>query len=119
MLSLCPDTALDKQIVLPLASVVVIGLLPQLPASRAHQVLRVENGSGLTPDHSHTRPADILALDWDRGRHAAFHVTVASPLSPFSLRQACQWGQQHLRQRCENTEPMIPSALSWDGFVSH
>ena len=48
---------------------------------RAHQVLRVEKGSGLTSDHSHTQPADILALDWDRGRHAAFDVTVTSPLS--------------------------------------
>ena len=48
---------------------------------RAHQVMRVEKGSGLTPDHSRTRPADILALDWDRGRHAAFDVTVTSPLS--------------------------------------
>ena len=27
---------------------------------RAHQVVRVEKGSGLTPDHSRTRPADIL-----------------------------------------------------------
>ena len=26
----------------------------------AHQVVRVEKGSGLTPDHSHTRPDDIL-----------------------------------------------------------
>ena len=48
---------------------------------RAHQMVRVESGSGLTSDHSHTLPADILALDWDRGRHAAFDVTVTSPLS--------------------------------------
>ena len=41
----------------------------------------MEKGSGLTPDHSRTRPADILALDWDRGRHAAFDVTVTSSLS--------------------------------------
>ena len=41
----------------------------------------MEKGSGLTSDHSHTQPADILALDWDRGRHAAFDVTVTSPLS--------------------------------------
>ena len=30
-------------------------------------IVRVEKGSGLTPDHSRTRPADILALDWYRG----------------------------------------------------
>ena len=76
----------------------------------AHQVVRVEKGSGLTPDHSRTRPADILVLDWD-----------------ISLKQACQGGgggggggeQQYLRQRCKNREPMITSALSWDGLVSH
>ena len=47
--------------------------------------MRVEKGSGLTPHHSRTRPADILALDWDRGRHAAFDVTVTSPSSVFIL----------------------------------
>ena len=55
---------------------------------RAHQVVRVEKGSGLTPDHSHTRPADMLVFDWDRGRHAAFDVTVSSPLSVFILPEA-------------------------------
>ena len=39
----------------------------------------MEKGSGLTPDHK--RLADILALDLDRGRHAAFDVTVTSPLT--------------------------------------
>ena len=48
----------------------------------AHQVVKVEKGSDLSPDHSRTRPADILALDWDRGRHAAFDVTITFPLSP-------------------------------------
>ena len=33
----------------------------------ANQVVRVEKGSGLTPDHSRTHPANILAFDWDRG----------------------------------------------------
>ena len=41
----------------------------------------VGEGSGLTPDHSCTRPADILALHWDRGRHATFDVIVTSSLS--------------------------------------
>ena len=55
---------------------------------RAHQAVRVEKGNGLTPDHSRTRPADILALDWDRGRHAAFDVAVTSPLSVSILPEA-------------------------------
>ena len=54
----------------------------------AHQVVRVEKGSGLTPDHSCTRPADILALDWDRERHATFDVTVITPLSVSILPEA-------------------------------
>ena len=48
----------------------------------------MEKGSGLTPDDSRTRPADILALDWDRGRHAAFDVTVTSSLSVSILPEA-------------------------------
>ena len=55
---------------------------------RAHQVVRVEKGSGLTPDHSHTRPADILVLDWDRGGHVAFDVSVTPPLSVSILPEA-------------------------------
>ena len=38
---------------------------------RAHLGVRVESGSGLTPDLSHTRPADVLVLNWERGKHAA------------------------------------------------
>ena len=102
--ALCAQTQhlICLEIMLPLASMVVMCLRDLMLefCLRAHQVVRVEKGSGLTPDHSRTRPADILALDWDRGRHAAFDVTVTSPLSvsPFSPRQACQWGQQHLRE---------------------
>ena len=48
----------------------------------------MEKGSGLTPDHSRTQPADILALDWDRGSHAAFDVTITSLLSVFILPEA-------------------------------
>ena len=55
---------------------------------RAHQVVRVQKDSGLTSDHSRTRPADILALDWERERHAAFNVTVTSPLSVSILPEA-------------------------------
>ena len=47
----------------------------------AHQVGKVDKGSGLTPDHCRTRPADILALDWDRGSHATLDVTITSLLS--------------------------------------
>ena len=48
----------------------------------------VESGNGLTPDLSHTRPADVLVLNWERGKHATFDITVTSPLIPSILTAA-------------------------------
>ena len=95
--SLCPDTALDQlgnHAATCKRGGDVVSRHNRLRdlvlefCRRAHQVVRVEKGSGLTSDHSPTRPADILALDWDRGRHAAFNVTVTSPLSVSILPEA-------------------------------
>ena len=47
--------------------------------------MSIEKGHGLTRDHSHSRPADVLIAGWDRGKPAAFDVTVASPLCPAIL----------------------------------
>ena len=55
---------------------------------RAHPGVRVESGSGLTPDLSHTRPADVLVLNWERVKHAALDITVTSPLIPSILTAA-------------------------------
>ena len=56
----------------------------------AHQVV-------ISLDHSHGCLADILALDWDRGKHAAFDITVTSPLSatihPEAARSVCGGGE--------------------------
>ena len=52
---------------------------------RAHLSVSIEKGHGLTRDHSHSRPADVLIAGWDRGKPAAFDVTVASPLCPAIL----------------------------------
>ena len=49
---------------------------------RAHLSVKVEMGHGLSPSHSNSCPADILVQGWDRGRPAAFDVTVTSPLTP-------------------------------------
>ena len=57
---------------------------------RAHLSVSVEKGHGLTSDHSHTRPADVLIAAWDRGKPAAFDVTVTSPLCPAILRESCR-----------------------------
>ena len=97
--SLCPDTALDLHVLGNHAATCKCGgdvasrqnhlrdLVLEF-CHHVHQMVRVEKGSGLTPDHSRTRPADTLALDWDRGRHAAFDVTVTSPLSVSILHEA-------------------------------
>ena len=55
----------------------------------AHLGARLESGSGLTPDLSHTWPADVqYLLSIGRGKHAAFDITVTSPLIPSILTAA-------------------------------
>ena len=49
----------------------------------------VEMGNGLTPDHNHSRPADVLIARWERGSPAALVITVTSPLTPATLQEAC------------------------------
>ncbi|KAL5477540.1 hypothetical protein EMCRGX_G024351 [Ephydatia muelleri] len=51
----------------------------------AHLSTAVEKGGG---GHDHTRPADVLIAEWDRGKHAALDITVASPLCPAILPEA-------------------------------
>ena len=53
----------------------------------AHLSIAVEKGSG---GHDHTRPADVLIAGWDRGKHAALDITVASPLCPAILPEALE-----------------------------
>ena len=55
---------------------------------RAHLSVKVEVGYGLSRDHINSRPADILVQSWDRGKPAAFDVTVASPLTPAVMNEA-------------------------------
>ena len=50
----------------------------------------IEMGSGLTPDHNHSRPADVFVEGWERGKPAAFDITVISPLCPVFLGEASQ-----------------------------
>ena len=55
---------------------------------RAHLSVKVEAGSNLTKDHSHTRPADILVPNWSLGKLAAFDLSVTSPLNSNVLLKA-------------------------------
>ena len=50
----------------------------------------MEGGSGLTPDMSHSRPADVLVRDWAQDKPAQFDITVTSPLSPAILAETSQ-----------------------------
>ena len=43
---------------------------------------------GLSREHFNSRSANVLVQSWDRGKPAAFDVTVASPLSPAALNEA-------------------------------
>eukprot|EP00731_Ephydatia_muelleri_P017772 Em0010g870a len=55
---------------------------------QAHICVQVEAGSGLSQDHSNSRPADILVFDRDQGKPAALDLTVVSPLNANILKEA-------------------------------
>ena len=55
---------------------------------RAHASIEVEAGAGLFPDHSQSRPADILVKHWNHGRPVALDISVVSPLNPSTLAEA-------------------------------
>ena len=50
--------------------------------------VKMEVGSRLTPDLRQSRPADVLVVDWERGRPTAWDVTVTSSLTPAVLNEA-------------------------------
>ena len=55
---------------------------------RVHASVQVEVGAGLFPDHSQSRPADILLQNWNLGRPVALDISVVSPLNPSTLAEA-------------------------------
>ena len=86
---------------------------------RAHLSVKVEMGYGLSPSHSSSRPADILVQGWDRGRPAAFDVTVTSPLTPANLKETSTSAGVAARiAETRSTLPMMASVKSWAGCVS-
>ena len=42
----------------------------------AHLPVKLEVGNNLTPDHDHSRPADVLVHNWSLGKPAAFDFCV-------------------------------------------
>ena len=85
----------------------------------AHLSVKVEAGNNLTPDHSHTRPADVLVQNWSRGRPAAFDICVTSPLNTLTLSEAgvCA-GAATQAGRSGSTQLMMTNVEIWVGFVS-
>ena len=57
---------------------------------QAHLCVKLEGGSGLTSDTSHSRPANVLVRDWAQGKPTAFDITLTSPLSPAILAETSQ-----------------------------
>ena len=126
--SLCPDTVLD-----PLGhhastckrggdAVFRHNRLRDVVAEScrlAHLSVKVEAGNNLTPDHSHTRPADVLVQNWSRGRPAAFDICVTSPLIHLlcQKRGFVQVPQPRL-ERSGSTQLMMTNVEIWVGFVS-
>ena len=55
---------------------------------RAHFSVQVEAGCNLTPDHSHSRPADVLISNWALGKTAACDISVTSPLNSNIMSEA-------------------------------
>ena len=75
----------------------------------AHLSVKVEAGNNLTPDHSHTRPADVLVQNWSRGRPAAFDICVTSPLNTLTLSEAgglcrCRYPGWEVRKHSANDD---------------
>ena len=50
--------------------------------------IEIEAGAGLFPDHSQSRPADILVKHWNLGSPVALDISVVSPLNPSTLVEA-------------------------------
>ena len=83
---------------------------------RAHLSVKVEAGSNLTKDHSHTRPADILVPNWSLGKLAAFDLSVMSPHNSNVLLEAGLAAGQAARateQRKHNENDAKCKELGW------
>ena len=85
----------------------------------AHLSVKVEAGNNITPDHSHTRPADVLVQNWSRGRPAAFDICVTHRLIHLlcQKRGFVQVPQPRL-ERSGSTQLMMTNVEIWVGFVS-
>ena len=83
---------------------------------RTHLSVKVEAGSNLTKDHSHTCPADILVPNWSWGKPAALDLSVTSPLNSNVLLEVGLAAGQAARateQRKHNENDAKCKQLGW------
>ena len=77
---------------------------------QAHMRVTVEVGYGLTSDHSHTHPADVLVARWEMLLPSALDITVTSSLTPAILDESCSTAG--IAAVATNMLLMTPSVLS-------
>ena len=80
---------------------------------------RIEMGSGLTPDHNHSHPADVLVEGWERGKPAAFDITVTCPLCPAFLGEASGAAALGIETRKKHIANVIKVLRGGLGMRSH
>ena len=85
---------------------------------RAHLSVKVEAGSNLSKDHSHTCPADILVPNWSLGKPAAFDLSVMSPLNSNILKRDSEQVRLPELPRKGSMKKMMPNARNKGGFAS-
>ena len=83
---------------------------------RAHFSVQVEAGCNLTPDHSHSRPADVLISNWALGKTAACDISVTTPLNSNIMSEAgvtAGAAAQATELRKHETNDVKCSELGW------
>ena len=85
---------------------------------RAHLV---EMGSNVTPNHSRTRPADLLVPNLVLGKPVAFDLSVTSPLNPPIILEESVTAQERLLVPLSkgNTVQMMPNVTNCLWSVYH
>ena len=82
----------------------------------AHLPVKLEVGNNLTPDHDHSKPADVLVHNWSLSKPAAFDFCVTSPLNSLILSEAgvsSEVAAQASEIRKHNSNDAICVELGW------
>ena len=83
----------------------------------AHLSVKVEARNDLTPDQSHTRPADVFVLNWSRGCMTSLLNTLTLSEAGGCAGAAAQAGEVRKQPRPGSTRLMMTNVYFWAGFV--